>query len=132
MNTILNFFAKGLKNTVLLKNNGGFSHGGPWIPLTENTVLDQWYVHDFVSAEYTVSVDFDSRNKEILKILVIATADTAGIVEYARVSTNLDLISIDAVANNSAVSIVAKPTTAKVLGAKIMFTAQYFQNHSSR
>lgn len=132
MNSLFNFFAKGLKNTVLLKNNGGFSHNGPWISLATNTVLDQWYINDFISAEYTISIDLDSKNKEIIKILVIASAETAGIVEYARTNTNIDLVSIDALVNNSTVSIIVKPTITKILGAKMSFTAQYFQNQANR
>ena len=130
MINILDFFAKGLKNTLLLKNNGGFSHNGPWINLAENTQLDRWHVNDFVSVDYTICVDRDETNKEILKFLIVATKDTARIVEYARNNTNIDLISVDAFVNNSYVDIVVSPKILKATGAKVFFTGQYFQNQS--
>lgn len=130
MINLLNYFTKGLKNTLLLKNNGGLSHNGPWISLHDNTQIDQWHINDFSSVEYTVSVDFDSVNKEIIKLLVTATVNNAFVVEYARNNTNIDLISVDALVNDSYVSVIANPKISKVAGAKVVFTAQYFQNQN--
>lgn len=130
MINLTNFFTKGLKHTLLLKNNGGFSHNGPWQSLSTNAVIDRWHVNDFSSVEYTICADFDSRTKEIVKLLVTATAEDAHIVEYARNNTNIEIMTIDALVNNSYVDIVVGPKIAKLNGAKILFTAQYFQNQS--
>lgn len=130
MFNLINFFTKGLKNTILFKDNGGFSHNGPWISLNENILLDRWHVNDFSSAEYTICADLNSASKELVKILVTATADDAHIVEYARSTTNIDIITIDALVNNSYVDIIVSPQITKTVGAKIFFTAHYFQNQT--
>lgn len=130
MINLTNFFTKGLKDTLLLRNNGGISHNGPWISLTHTTLLDRWHVNDFSSVDYTISVDFDTKNKEIVKFLVTATADDAHIVEYARNSTNIDIVTVDAIIGNSYVDIIVTPKISKVIGAKVLYTAQYFQNQN--
>jgi hypothetical protein len=130
MINLTNFFTKGLKDTLLLRNNGGISHNGPWINLQNNTQLDRWHVNDFSSVDYTITVDFDNRNKEIVKILVTATADDAHIVEYARNNTNIDIITVDARVNSSYVDIIITPKIDRVTGAKVLYTAQYFQNQN--
>lgn len=125
-----NFFTNGLKNTLLLKNNSGISHNGPWINLQTNTLLDRWYVNDFSSAEYTISADLNNENKEILKILITATINDAHLIEYARNSTGIDIVEIEVLVNNSYVNLIANPKILKSTGAKIIFTANYFQNQN--
>lgn len=131
MINLLDHFAKGLKNTLLFKNNGGVSHNGPWINLKENTLLDRWHINDFSSVDYTICIDLNGNNKEIVKFLITATTDTAKIVEYARNSTNIDIIAIDAFVNNSYVDVVVSPNITKASGAKVFFTGQYFQAQTS-
>jgi len=130
MISLTEFFTKGLKNTIQLKANGGISHNGPWINLYENTLIDRWHINDFSSVEYTISADLNNQNKEIIKILVTATADDAHLVEYARNSTEIDIVDVEALVNNSYVDIVANPKIVKATGAKVIFTAQYFQNQN--
>lgn len=132
MTNWINYFAKGLKDTLLLKNNGGISHNGPWTSLNENTLLDRWHVNDFSSVEYTICADLNTQNKEIVKILVTATANDAHLVEYARNTTSTEIITIDALVNNSYVDIVCNPSISKTSGAKIIFTANYFQNQTGQ
>lgn len=130
MINLTKYFTKGLKNTLLLKDNVGTSHNGPWISLADNTVLERWHINDFASVDYTISVDFDNQNKEIVKFLVTAVENNAYVVEYARNNTNIDLISIDALVNNSYVDIVIDPKLANLKGAKVIYTAQYFQTQT--
>lgn len=130
MINLTSFFTKGLKNTILFRNNGGFSHNGPWKSLSDNAQIDRWHVNDFSSVEYTICADFDSHTKEIVKLLVTATVDDAHIVEYARNNTNIEILNIDALVNNSYVDIIVSPKIPKLSGAKILFTAQYFQNQT--
>ena len=73
MFNIAKFISAGLQNSMLLKNNSGFSFSGPWKGIYNETLLDRWHVGDFNSAEYTISIDYDNSNKEILKCLVVGT-----------------------------------------------------------
>jgi hypothetical protein len=137
MFNISNFFTTGLKNTVLFKNNAGTSHKGPWVAVYPDTVLDRFHVGDFASVEYTISADFNSSKKEILKVLVTASVDTASVVIYARNSTDDALIEVDAIVNDSYVDVIVDPIVADdstpYAGTKIIYTAQYFhvQNPST-
>tara|TARA_B110000305_G_C19371584_1_gene604740 strand:- start:434 stop:832 length:399 start_codon:yes stop_codon:yes gene_type:complete len=131
MINLTKYFTKGLKNTLLLKDNSGTSHNGPWISLADNTVLERWHTNDFASVDYTVSVDFDNRNKEVIKFLVTAVENNAFVVEYARNNTNIDIITVDALVNNSYVDIIVNPKIPNLRGSKIIFTAQYFQTQTS-
>jgi len=134
MINLLNYIQQGLKNTLLMKNTTGFSHNGPWIQVFENTVLDRFYVGDFSSVEYTISVDLDNDNKEILKVLVTATLDNASIVIYARNNTERNLVTVDATVNNSYVDVMISPVPpgdSTIIGnPKAIFTAQYFHNQN--
>jgi hypothetical protein len=115
-------------------NNGSFSHNGPWKQVYEDTLLDRWHVGDFSTAEYTISADLDTNNKEILKVLVTATVDNASIVIYARNNTAKDLIEVTATVNQSYVDILINPAepedSVSNAGVKVFYTAQYFHNQT--
>lgn len=128
---IAKYITTGLQNSLLLKNNTGFSHAGPWKGVYDDTLIDRWHVGDFVSAEYTISVDFDTNNREILKCLVVGSVDRAKINVYSRLSTNIDLVEITAIVNDSYVDVFASPKSAKLQGSKLIFTAKYFSNQNS-
>lgn len=131
MFNIAKYITSGLQNTLLLKNNSGFSYGGPWKGISDNTLIDRWHVGDFTSAEYTISVDFDTNNKEILKCLVVGSVDKAKINVYSRLSTNIDLVEVRAIVNDSYVDVFASPKSAKLQGSKLIFTAKYFKGQNS-
>lgn len=132
MFNISRYFKNGLKNTILLINNAGLSHNGQWVQVYPNTLLDRWHVGDFSSAEYTISVDLTSRYKEVLKVLVTASVDTASVVIYARNNLGRDIVQVSATVNNSYVDITLSPvaTTEDLQnsGAKAIFTANYFHS----
>jgi hypothetical protein len=130
MFNIKNFFGQGLKNSVLMKNNSGFSHSGPWQLVNASNAMDRWHVGDFSAVEYTISVDLDTSNKEILKCLVTASRNDAQLVVYARSFTNTQLVNMSAVVNNSYVDIIIKPESTKKAASKFIFTANYFQNQN--
>jgi len=62
------YFSRNVKNTLLLKNGVNLAHKGPWVLVYPNTVIDEWYVGDFMSAEYTVSVDFGNNEKRLSSV----------------------------------------------------------------
>jgi hypothetical protein len=134
MLNITQYLKAGLQNTLLFRNNSGFSHAGPWKQVYGNMLLDRWHMGDFSSVEYTISADLDTDNKEIIKVLVTATRDLASLVVYARNRTSRDLINISAIVNNSHVDIIVTPAitdpTGQNDGVKVIYTAQYFHNQN--
>ena len=123
------FFNKGLKDSVLFLSNGAMSHNGPWKQVYTNTLLDRFHVGDFSSAEYTISVDYDKDNKEIVKVLVTASLDEASVIIYARNNLGTNLVDITATVNNSYVDITLNPAASKE-GSKVIYTVQYYQNQN--
>jgi len=93
------YFFQGLKKTLRLKNGVNFSYKGPWTIVYPNTVIDEWYVGDFFAAEYTISVDKSTNQKEIIKCLVVAGPNDATIVPYERTNLGTNLIDITASVN---------------------------------
>lgn len=129
------YLGNGLQNTVLFKNNSGTSHAGPWKQVYNGTLLDRVFVGEFSSAEYTISADFDTQNKEIIKILVTATKDNASLVEFARNNTLNDMISVTATVNDSYLDIILNPIIdteagTDFTGTKVIYTAQYFHTQT--
>ena len=124
------FFQRGLKSTLLFRNNGSFSHNGPWKSVEEETVVDRLYIGDFCSAEYTITVDLDGQNKEIIKCLLVSTLENASLVVYARTSTTTDLVNISARVNDSFVELLLTPAIPRAVGAKFIYTAQLFQTQN--
>jgi hypothetical protein len=141
MQNLKKYLTDGLKNTLLFRNNAGTSYNGPWKQLYTNTLLDRWHVGNFSSVEYTVSVDFDVLNKEIIKVLVTATRDRASVVIYARNNTLADLVTVSATVNDSYVDIILNPIIIAVdlendipaqdySASKVIYTAKYFHTQN--
>jgi hypothetical protein len=126
------YLKAGLKNTLLLRNNSGVSHNGPWVQVIGTTLLDRWHVGDFSTAEYTISADLDVNNKEIIKVLVTATVEKAAIVIYARNYTTRELIDVSATVNASYVDLILTPSTSSSLnsGVKVIYSVNYFHNQN--
>jgi hypothetical protein len=118
------FFLQGLKNTLRLNNGKNFSYKGPWVQVLPNTVVDEFYVGDFMAAEYTICVDAGNTDKEIIKCLVCAGPDDASVTVYGRTSINADLITLNATVNTSKVTLLASPIGAE--NKKLIFSATYY------
>jgi hypothetical protein len=118
------FFLKGLNKTLKLINGTNFSYAGPWVTVYPNTVIDSWYVAEFMSADYTISVDGGSNSKEIIKCLVVASPETAALTVYGQTYINGNLINLTATVNNSRVFLTADPIT---VPCKLVFSANYYQ-----
>jgi len=123
---ITNFFLKGLNKTLKLINGTNFSYAGPWTnaPAGKESVIDSWYVGEFMSADYTISIDQDSSNKEVIKCLVVASPQLAAVTVYGRTDLNGALVSVTATVNNSKVSVIVTP----VANCKVIFSANYYQS----
>lgn len=120
------FFSKNVKNTLLLKNGTNIAYKGPWILVYPNTVVDEWYVGDFMSAEYTISVDFGNTEKEIIKCLLVAGPNSASVTVFGRSNLNSNLVDFTATVNASKVSLIASPSTSLVNGSKLIYSANYY------
>jgi hypothetical protein len=133
MFNILKFFGHGRKDSILFKSNGALSHNGPWKQIYPDTLLDRWHVGEFSSAEYTISVDIDNNDRELVKCLITAGLDVASVVIYGRSNLGRNLVEITATVNNSYVDVVLNPAnedSTPTDGAKVIYTVQYFQNQN--
>lgn len=122
------YFTRGLNNTLKVLNGLNFSYKGPWVTVGTNTVVDEWYVGDFNGADYTLSIDHDNGEKELIRCLLVAGPEKANVVIYGRVNLNGNLITLTATVTNSKVQLIANP--ARPLtgpGSKVIFSANYYQ-----
>ena len=118
------YFFRGLKNTLRLQNGTNFSYKGPWVTVATNTVIDEWYVGDFMAAEYTICVDAGNVDKEVIKAMVVAGPEEAAITIYARTSINSDLITLTATVDTSRVRLIASPIGLE--NKKLIFSSNYY------
>ena len=126
---ISQFFLKGLNKTLKLINGTNFSYAGPWTTVhITGTVIDTWYVGDFMTADYTISVDQGSSSKEIIKCLVAASPQNATVTIYGRTDLVSSLINLTATVNNSRVSLIARAVTGE---CKVIYSATYYQTLST-
>lgn len=128
---ITKFFTRGLRNTLLLKPGIHFSIKGPWKQIYTNTAIDRWYVGEFSSAEYTITIDADTENREIVKCLVAASPNDASVTVYGRSNTVVPLVTVDAQVNGSYVELLLTATEGKA-GCKASFFANYYESHNSQ
>ena len=119
------YFTRGLKSTLRLMNGVQFSYNGPWINVGTNTVIDEWFVGDFASADYTISVDYDTTRKEAIKCLVVASPNNAQLTVYGRTNTGTDLVNLTATVDAGRVYI--KATKLNNLGGKLIFSVNYYK-----
>lgn len=121
---ITNFFLRGLNKTLKLINGTNFSYAGPWVTVLSDTVVDSWYVGDFMSADYTISIDGGSDKKEIIRCLVVAGPSNAAVTVYGRTDLNQKLVNLTATVTNSKLTLIANPETTP---CKLIFSANYYQ-----
>jgi hypothetical protein len=124
-----NLFEEATNNTIQV-NASGFLHNTPWQQIYDKTLIERWYLGDFCGADYTIVVDLDTKNKEIVKCLITATIDSAGLVVYARNNTNINLVELSAIVNETYLELYISPTTTKTNGAKFFYTVNYFANQT--
>jgi hypothetical protein len=121
---ITKLITNGLRKTLKLTNGAQFSYGGQWVNVVEPIAIDTWYVQDFASADYTISVDNGADSKEIIKCLVAAGPSNAALTIYGRVDTGSNIITLTASVDNSKFTLYATPVTGK---PKVTFSANYYQ-----
>ena len=124
-------FGKGDKNTLLMKNGLNFSYNGPSATVEEGLVLDRFHLATFCSAEYTISIDYDTNNKEIIRALVVGSPSNSSVTIYGRSNLGNDLVKLTSTVTDSFVELKLDPenktATTKYNGSKAIFKATYFQ-----
>jgi len=118
------YFLRGLKGTLRFNNGVNLSYKGPWVEIFPNTVIDEFYVGDFMSAEYTICVDGGTSDKEIIKCLVVAGPSSASITIYGRTSLQDDMINLSATVNDSKLTLLASPLGPA--SKKLIFSVSYY------
>tara|TARA_B100000780_G_scaffold255413_1_gene204047 strand:+ start:357 stop:758 length:402 start_codon:yes stop_codon:yes gene_type:complete len=129
MFNITNYFREGIKKTLLVRNNGASSHNGPWKQVYTNTQVERWHAGEFSTAEFTISIDYDNANKEIIKCIVAVGVDYANLSVVGRSNLSNDLVDLSVTVNQSYVDLLITAKTGYT-GAKFIYTANYFQNQN--
>lgn len=119
------YFVPNVKNTLQVKNGVNFLHKGPWVQIFDDTEIDRWYVGDFASANYQISIEFDSNKKETLQVLVVARPDYANYSIVGRVAIDDELVDISVTVNNSYLSLKLSPKIPAYNGMKAIYKANY-------
>ena len=113
---------QGPRNTIKLQKDISFKN--PWIQIYSNTTIDTWYVGDFSSASYFITVEYDSNHKECMHVLVIARPAQATYSIYGRTSIDNQLVTLSATVSNSQLTLSATANTG-YSGAKLSFSVSY-------
>lgn len=116
-------FLRGPNNTFRL-NHTYPSFGRPWTRVYADTLIDSWFVGDFSSASYHITVEYDSNEKETLQVLVVARPEHASFTVYGRTSIQYELITLSATVTASKLNLNASALPG-FEGAKVIFTATY-------
>ena len=126
---IANYFREGIKKTLLVTNNGATSHNGPWKQVYTNTQVERWHAGEFSSAEFTISIDYNNANKEIVKCIVAVGVDYANLSVVGRSNLGNDLVDLTVTVNQSYVDLLITAKTG-YSGAKFIYTGNYFRNQN--
>lgn len=124
-----NAFRQGPNNTLEIQNTKGFLYSGNISFLFSDTVIDRWHVGSNTGVEYTISVEYNSDVREILKCLIIAGLETASINVFSRVSTAIELVDVSAIYNSSYVDVILNPKTSSIEKSTVTFFANYFPSN---
>jgi len=123
--TTQNLFKKGSNDSIHLAERSNFSYRGNWLGVHNNTVMDSFHVGQISSAIYQITVEFDSNNKEILQLSVVARPDRASFNVYGRSSLSNDLINISVTVDHTICKVIVNPADTIYAGAKLIFHATY-------
>jgi len=67
MTQIINsFFSRGNNSTVQLSRGTNLSYQSTGTAIYNSTVIDSWYVGDFISAEYIINAEYGLNERETI------------------------------------------------------------------
>ena len=103
------FFIKGLRNTLKLRNGANFSFKGQEIRVPNPTIVDQWMAGEFSTAAYEIVIERGVNDVEHVNLLVTARVNQASVVSYGRTNLGKDLVKFTATSDNSKITLTAIP-----------------------
>jgi len=124
---MIKIFEEDRNNCLRVIDNKKFCYGGPRASLDQRTVIDSFFVNDFTSGEYTISIELNNAQREIIKCLLVVGSSAASITIYGRSTTETELIDLTATIADNKVLLIAVPKNDRVLGAQIIFSAQLYK-----
>jgi hypothetical protein len=125
-----NFFTQGVNSTLRLKPGTNWSYKGQWVQVYLNDEIDRWYIGDFSTATYKVTVEYNSHIKETVNLQLIATPNHVNLIEFGRVSTSTRILNFSANVNDSYVTLIANPASPSFDGSRVIFIAEYAETIS--
>jgi hypothetical protein len=103
------FFIKGLRNTLKLRNGANFSFRGQEIRVPKPTIVDQWMAGEFSTASYEIVIERGVNDVEHVNLLVTARVNEVSVMSYGRLNLGRDLVKFTATSDNSRVTLTASP-----------------------
>lgn len=103
------YFIKGLRNTLKLKNGTNFSFKGTELQIPQTTQIDQWFVGEFSSATYDIVAEYSSDNIERITLSVTARSGQVTISDSGRTNLGRDLVYFTATVDTNKVTVFANP-----------------------
>lgn len=103
------FFIKGLRNTLKLRNGANFSFKGQEIRVPNPTIVDQWMAGEFSTANYEVVIERGVDHVEHVNLLLTARVNEVSVMSYGRLNMGKDLVKFTATSDNSRVTLIATP-----------------------
>ena len=119
------FFTKGVNSTLQLSRGTNFSYQSTGVAIYESTEIDNWYVGDFVSAEYIINAEYGLNERETIHATLVAMPGQSSITVYGRTSLTRPLVNIRSSADSSSASLIVQPASLEVQGSIISFFANY-------
>lgn len=103
------FFIKGLRNTLKLRNGANFSFKGQEVRVPSPTIVDQWMAGEFSTAAYEIVIERGVDDVEHVNLLVTARVNEVSVMSYGRLNLGVDLVKFTATSDNSKVTLTATP-----------------------
>ena len=103
------FFIKGLRNTLKLRNGANFSFKGQEIRVPKPTIVDQWMAGEFSTASYEIVIERGVNHVEHVNLLVTARVNEVSVMSYGRLNLGKDLVKFTATSDDSKITLTATP-----------------------
>jgi len=127
MSDFLKKLKTGLHGTLKFNNGVSLSHIGTVVAVTTNTSVDRFFVGDFSSAEYTITVDYSSNKRESMQVRVVARPFAASVSIVNRTMIDDEIITLSGTVTEAYFELTASVTNPAYANAKLTFFANYSQ-----
>ena len=126
------YFVKGLRSTIRLKQGINWSVKGAATPIPTTTVIDTWFVGEFSSAVYEIVAEYGKNDVEHINVKISARPEQAAVTITGRSNNGRDLVNFSASVDASKVTVTASPFkeddgVTLLSGVKLTFKVTYFE-----